>query len=94
MTNMPPIVHPDYHTYTWSKLELDAIHAYAREYAAQVAVSYVLVPLEPTQAMIKAGRHALSEWLDDLAPLRERMYEDPFKSAWKEAIAAAHEPNP
>ena len=59
--------------------------------APQPPPDYVLVPLEPTQAMIKAGRHALSEWLDDQAPLRERMYEDPFKSAWKEAIAAAQE---
>ena len=60
-------------------------------YPPQEPPGYVLVPLEPTQAMIKAGRHALSEWLDDQAPLRERMYEDPFKSAWKEAIAAAQE---
>lgn len=34
---MPPLDHPEPHTMMWTALEIDAIHEYARAYAATVA---------------------------------------------------------
>lgn len=45
--------------------------------------------LEPTQDMLDAGQHVLSEWLDDEAPLRERRYRDPARAVWKAMQAVA-----
>ena len=43
---------------------------------------------EPTEAMVNAGAHVLSEWLDDMAPLNERRYREPARSAFKAMLAA------
>jgi hypothetical protein len=42
---------------------------------------------EPTKAMVDIGAHALSEWLDDEAPLHERKYRDPAIAAYKQMRA-------
>jgi ribosome modulation factor len=44
---------------------------------------------DPTEAMIAAGAHALSEWIDDEAPLHEQRYRNPAKAAWAAMRAAA-----
>lgn len=51
-----------------------------------------LVPVESTDAMLKAGGHANSEWLNDIAPIGEARYVMPMKSVWRDMIAAAPSP--
>ena len=50
---------------------------------------WVAVPVEPTRAMIVAGGHANSEWLNDNAPLGEARYQEPAASAYRAMLAAA-----
>lgn len=51
-------------------------------------VGWVLVPVEASQDMVKAGGHSNSEWLNDNAPLREHLYAMPMRSVWAAMIAA------
>lgn len=61
----------------------------AAHFAAEPAEGFVLVPREPTEAMLKAGGHANSEWLNDYAPIGESRYARPMESVWKDMLAAA-----
>lgn len=49
---------------------------------------YMIVPIEPTEAMLKAGGHVNSEWLDDYAPLNEAKYTRPMEGVWKAMVHA------
>lgn len=40
------------------------------------------MPKEPTEEMIAAGAHVLSEWLNDRAPIGEHIYREPAKAAF------------
>lgn len=48
-----------------------------------------LVPVEPTEAMADVGQHTNSEWLNDDAPLGERMYRAPAEAVYKAMVQAA-----
>jgi hypothetical protein len=64
--------------------------------AARAAIStpsgWKLVPIEPTEAMCKAGGHANSEWLNDNAPIGEARYAMPMLSVWRAMLDAADSP--
>ena len=57
--------------------------------AHSVPEGYQLVPIEPTEAMQKAGGHVNSEWLNDSAPIGENRYGFPMPGVWKAMLAAA-----
>lgn len=50
---------------------------------------WVLVPREPTEEMANAGAHCNSEWLNDGAPIGERMYRDPAMAVWRTMLRTA-----
>lgn len=50
---------------------------------------HMLVPVEPTEEMLKAGGHVNSEWLNDNAPIGESRYAMPMKSVYQTMLAAA-----
>lgn len=54
----------------------------------RVDVILDLLTKPPTIAMVDAGAHAASEWLDDAAPLREHTYRKPVTSIWHDMVAA------
>lgn len=60
----------------------------------RIPAGYVLVPAEPTEAMLDQGEHVNSEWLNDDAPLGQRRYREPAKAVYIAMIAAAREPKP
>src|ERR1700682_2381839 len=49
---------------------------------------YMIVPIEPTEAMLLAGGHVNSEWLNDSAPLNEGRYVLPMEGVWKAMVHA------
>ncbi len=56
--------------------------------AFPVPEGYVLVPIEPTPEMIRAGGHSNSEWLNDTAPIGEARYAVPVPSIWAAMLKA------
>lgn len=56
---------------------------------AQVPDGYKLVPIQPTDAMIKAGGHVNSEWLNDNAPIGEARYAKPMGGVYTAMLAVA-----
>ena len=78
---------------------IDELIAKADAYLAS-ADKYVLVPIEPADAMCKVGAHVNSEWLNDNAPIGEQRFRDPAKvlaaDEWAKmvelAIAIDHDP--
>jgi len=50
-----------------------------------------LVPSFPTEAMVQAGGHVNSEWLNDNAPIGEARYHFPVPGVWAAMLAAAPE---
>lgn len=75
---------------------VDALQAERDALAAQASralTGWKLVPLVPTQEMLKAGGHANSEWLNDDAPIGELRYTMPMNSVWEAMLAAVSEPN-
>lgn len=57
--------------------------------SAAAPEGWKLVPIEPTEAMVIAGGHANSEWLNDSAPIGEKRYAMPMPSVYKDMLAAA-----
>lgn len=55
----------------------------------QPPTGYKLVPVEPTPAMIKAGGHVNSEWLNDNAPIGEARYALPMGGVYTAMLNAA-----
>lgn len=62
---------------------------YTAPLAAPVPEGYKLLPLEPTEAMIKAGGHVNSEWLNDNAPIGEARYAMPIGGVYTAMLAAS-----
>lgn len=69
-----------------------AVYEAGRASPASAPEGWKLVPVVPTEGMIKLGAHVLSEWLDDAAPLHERRYVNPFIGTYKHVLAAAPTP--
>lgn len=57
-----------------------------------VPKGWKLVPIEPTEAMKKAGGHANSEWLNYNAPINEGWYGQSMDSVYKAILDAAPDP--
>lgn len=57
-----------------------------------VPKGWKLVPIEPTEAMKKAGGYVNSEWLNDNAPIGQGRYESPMPGVYKAMLDAAPEP--
>ena len=77
-----------------------AIHEWAdRAKAAEAKLAqppqgYRLMPLEATDAMMKAAGHVNSEWLNEEAPIGDDVYAMPMKDVYAAFLAAAPEPEP
>lgn len=50
---------------------------------------FVMVPREPSEAMLDKGEFANSEWLNDNAPIGQRRYRDPAEAVYKAMLKAA-----
>ena len=72
-----------------SMTQYDDPITFAAAIEAALLEGKILVPVEPTEEMIARGAHVNSEWLNDNAPLGERMYRDPAKSVYKAMLQAA-----
>jgi len=73
----------------------DAAMAYLEQQRAkvdQVPDGWVLVPVEPTDAMSDKGEYVNSEWLNDNAPIGQNRYKRPAQAVYKAMIAAAPKP--
>ena len=85
--------------YRYGRASLEQV-AMGYELARQSLVPCLAVPAKnppkvedgkPTKAMLAKGAHALSEWLNDNAPIGESRYLEPARSAWKAMRAAEPE---
>lgn len=80
--------HGEFHDGRFEEVALRPPQSSAAQ-AATVADGWRLVPEKPTDAMLRAGGHANSEWLNDNAPLGERRYAMPMPSVYSAMLAAA-----
>lgn len=68
----------------------DALHAaITAYYRAREEQGFVEVPVEPTPEMLDVGQHVNSEWLNDSAPLGERIYRAPAEAVYKRMVLTA-----